>query len=788
VSAWDKRGSLDLLLRLTVFSTLLAAIGGAEPPGCPPASALAKDVVCRGQPDRVLKFERRTSPSAQPSFFQRLADQLRVTVVRRPFERSIAFLAAVGEYTHHDSLRWVQTDLVDLRSVLLDRGFDTVYVAGESAVTAQLLDTYMMNILPKEMNTSDRLLFYYSGHGGDLQGASGYLLFRDAPQGQTDFQQTMPILNVLNWSQKSPAKHAVFLFDACMSGLGWAPKDGGALDSIWINHVSGGPSRNLITAGTADEKTYEITSAKDKGYSLFTRAFLNAIRDGGNSGPTRGVQLLDEVFAATKAHVLRTPLPGAKTMTPRMWDLKYVLNGKEVARQGTFLFLDPKATPQRLSPTVAAYLGAKAKDDAPPSAMDRTFAVRLLHRAQSADGAEAIKASLSSMGYTVESIAQEDEMNGVNTLSAPSTLSSEARIVAEVVQKVLAATPGYELINLSSSETVAGEGPGAIEIRLGPPLRLAKGSAIQSGSAFTCVLFDGEVNCWGAGRGAIFDRKAERVELDPVNTLAVGGQHACGLTITGRLFCWGKLMADLKQLQMLPVEPSANRRFTDVSAGLNHTCAIGYLDGLIYCWGLNSAGQLGYPPVSTAEWQADPKAVGTPHGVRFQRVSAGFQETCGLTENRGLYCWGRLWKDGPVSPPAVYLPGQQIAHVSVNRGDYGICEITAKGAAACQNIDYSQMPQVVSQPGYQAIDLIGYHAVALDKQGRVWHWGYNDSLPEYHYPKAEDFGGTFIAVGHDAPIFGIGVYALQADGKLKSWSSYGCGTGCYREDTPWIKK
>ena len=41
------------------------------------------------------------------------------------------------------------------------------------------------------------------------------------------------------------------------------------------------------------------------------------------------------------------------------------------------------------------------------------------------------------------------------------------------------------------------------------------------------------------------------------------------------------------------------------------------------------------------------------------------------------------------------------------------------------------MPQVVSQPGFQAIDLVAQHAVALDKQGRVWHWGYNQTPDDY---------------------------------------------------------
>jgi alpha-tubulin suppressor-like RCC1 family protein len=80
--------------------------------------------------------------------------------------------------------------------------------------------------------------------------------------------------------------------------------------------------------------------------------------------------------------------------------------------------------------------------------------------------------------------------------------------------------------------------------------------------------------------------------------------------------------------------------FSNVSAGSNHTCGVGSIPGrgayyVAYCWGDNSSGQLGN---GTTTNSATPVPVSG--GYSFSTVSAGGDQTCGLTISGVAYCWG----------------------------------------------------------------------------------------------------------------------------------------------------
>jgi alpha-tubulin suppressor-like RCC1 family protein len=91
--------------------------------------------------------------------------------------------------------------------------------------------------------------------------------------------------------------------------------------------------------------------------------------------------------------------------------------------------------------------------------------------------------------------------------------------------------------------------------------------------------------------------------------LSVGGSHACGLGVGGRLFCWGNVVAeqigsrapetcpwgvlgDYELCATTPITVASGLTFRAVAAGAFHTCAIASAGGA-YCWGSNSDGQAG---------------------------------------------------------------------------------------------------------------------------------------------------------------------------------------------------
>ncbi len=183
---------------------------------------------------------------------------------------------------------------------------------------------------------------------------------------------------------------------------------------------------------------------------------------------------------------------------------------------------------------------------------------------------------------------------------------------------------------------------------------------IAAGQDHGCVVANGQLLCWGYGGGGVLADGNTGIHITNTATvtasgvigttngttaasgpISVGGGHACGVA-NGTLFCWGKNTngqlgtgntSDLSQ----PRAPSgiANRVVTKVSAGTSHTCAI--TDGTLYCWGLNSNGQLGLG--NTTSYTSPQLVGGSLAGKRVTDVSAGATGTCAIA-NGQAYCWG----------------------------------------------------------------------------------------------------------------------------------------------------
>jgi alpha-tubulin suppressor-like RCC1 family protein len=161
--------------------------------------------------------------------------------------------------------------------------------------------------------------------------------------------------------------------------------------------------------------------------------------------------------------------------------------------------------------------------------------------------------------------------------------------------------------------------------RLGPAARCLVSIA-------SMALLAGCDSITGSGGGA--------PRPDPQRALAVGERHACVLTEQGEAFCWGggesgQLGNGLLTISEVPVRVAGDHRFVAIHAGGVQTCALTN-DGDAYCWGSNRSGQLG-TGLSTSESRPTPVA----GGLKFTSLSVGgFAHACGRTTDGLLYCWG----------------------------------------------------------------------------------------------------------------------------------------------------
>lgn len=280
-------------------------------------------------------------------------------------------------------------------------------------------------------------------------------------------------------------------------------------------------------------------------------------------------------------------------------------------------------------------------------------------------------------------------------------------------------------------------------------------TSIAAGSAFTCAIAQpGAAKCWGEGSYGQLGDGTGQTNLTPQNVagLTVGVEevtarylHACALTTTGGVKCWGTgAIGDGASAQRLvPVDAlGVASGATDVAAGTDHTCAR-MATGSVKCWGRNDNGQLGDGLRSLFVVPAT--VDGLSSGVIA--IASGIYHSCAIVTGGTVSCWGlnqfgQLGFDG--------------------------------------NIDQTAPVPVAGLPnGITALALGLDHSCALTAGGGVWCWGANsegqlgdDSLLGRHAPMQV----SGLATGVEAIAAGDGfTCALTDAGGVKCWGRGGLG-------------
>ena len=136
---------------------------------------------------------------------------------------------------------------------------------------------------------------------------------------------------------------------------------------------------------------------------------------------------------------------------------------------------------------------------------------------------------------------------------------------------------------------------------------------------------------------------SKKYDNPSVTAISEGVYHTCALRTDASLWCWGGNSSG--QLGTSLVLASSNSKtatpaqvpgaWLQVDTGQSHTCAIAS-DNSLWCWGDNSAGQLGD---GTHTAQALPVRVVVP-GQSWASVKAGLSHTCALSLDGDIWCWG----------------------------------------------------------------------------------------------------------------------------------------------------
>jgi len=250
---------------------------------------------------------------------------------------------------------------------------------------------------------------------------------------------------------------------------------------------------------------------------------------------------------------------------------------------------------------------------------------------------------------------------------------------------------------------------------------------ISSGGVHACgVTLEGQTYCWGNQfRGGLGNGSLDGARAEPVGVLGgltfgsvyAGLGTSCALTPEGEAYCWGindyGILGDSQTPEpnnesASPVRVVGGHRFASLALGGNHACGLTQ-DAYVYCWGWNAYGQLG-----NGSMESSSSPVLVTGDLQWASVSVGYQHTCGLTTAGAAYCWGNNARgqfgtgvtDNSSSPQLIADPG---TYITITAGGNHTCGLMASGAAFCWGQgNYGQLGDGVFRDRLRPTRVAGY--------------------------------------------------------------------------------
>ncbi|HEV8600375.1 MAG TPA: hypothetical protein VGQ69_13540 [Gemmatimonadales bacterium] len=264
---------------------------------------------------------------------------------------------------------------------------------------------------------------------------------------------------------------------------------------------------------------------------------------------------------------------------------------------------------------------------------------------------------------------------------------------------------------------------------------------------------------------------------------SAGGNFSCGIVVDGSGYCWGSNVngqrgdgtppQGIGNSTRFPTQLGGGFSWQQISVGGDHACGI-TLTGETYCWGNNGSGSLGD---GTTTSRIAPTLV--TGGLLFKWIAAGRAHTCGITATDQVYCWGQsiAFKSGSNSNVLVpTLVPTSVVFAMLSSGWISTCGLSTTGGAYCWGSNgsgqigdgtFSARATPTAVAGgftWVTLEMRGQTGCGITTTGNSYCWGYNDG--------GELGNGTQTKSNIPVPIAGPAFSTFTA---IQSGGEVGCG-------------
>mgnify|MGYP000070378165 FL=1 len=211
------------------------------------------------------------------------------------------------------------------------------------------------------------------------------------------------------------------------------------------------------------------------------------------------------------------------------------------------------------------------------------------------------------------------------------------------------------------------------------------------------------------------------------------GNHSCATKSDETVWCWGlnssgQLGDGTTTNRNRPVQVVDLSGVVSVDTGYDYACAL-KSDTTVWCWGGNGNSSLGDGTTTNRSRPVQVKdSTGLSYLTGVTQVSTGSGHACAVKSNGSAWCWGWnhyyiLGSSGPASSIPKEVPNITTA-TQIRAGGFYTCVLLASGAISCWG------ERITGNAGLSGVTLLskskGNHICAIATDQALKCWGYND--------------------------------------------------------------